>query len=178
MHKIPTNKFLLGLPLRVSSEHSAFPPENSGTQEGPDAGNEPAEPMLPPARVNGVTHPDADPARHCDRHDSESHFFAILYEQATGEAPHDVLVLKRAVLVETGVAGSYEDFPNGYVPILISRTAEGWLVSDTGQSPSALCMDMGRVQSAAGVLYIRCGETLDELRDSVGTLVRALAKLH
>lgn len=103
---------------------------------------------------------------------------AALYARATGEAPHEVVAAGRAVLIETQVAGSYEHFPNGYVPILISRTACGWVVFDTGQTALKADFAHDAVLRDANRLYVKTGSKPEEVRRGIRTMVGVLRKLN
>lgn len=103
---------------------------------------------------------------------------ATLYEKATGESPHEVVAAGRAVIVETGVAGSYEDFPNGYVPILISRTSDGYAVSDTGQTAPRQGFAAGDVMRDGDILYVETGNQPESLQNGIRILVSALRYLN
>ena len=82
------------------------------------------------------------------------------------------------MLIETGVAGSYDDYPNGYVPILMSRTANGWVVFDTGQTATELDLEPDAVLRDANVLYVETGKDPDQVRRGIRTLVGTLRDLH
>ena len=100
-----------------------------------------------------------------------------LYERATGEPPHEILVLENGVLIETGVLGSYDDFPNGYLPILLYRARNGWIVFDTGHSAPKARLLPGDVRRDGDILYLE-SESLGELQISITTLVRVLRDLN
>ena len=99
---------------------------------------------------------------------------ATLYEWAVGEAPHEVIAAGRAVLIETGVVGSYADFPNGYVPILISRTADGCVVFDTGQTAPNQETAPDGVLREGDTLYVRTDNEPEALQRGIRNLVNAL----
>ena len=99
------------------------------------------------------------------------------YERATGEPPHEVLVLESGVLIETGVVGSYDCFPNGYVPLLLTRTPSGWIVFDTGHSAPKAQLIPGDVHRDGDILYLKI-ETLDELQGAIARMVRVLRELN
>ena len=130
-------------------------------------------PMLQPGRVHEMNR-----ARRSTDKDHDLREAAALYESAIGEAPHEVSAAGRAVLIETGVAGSYEDFPNGYVPILMSRTANGWVVFDTGQTASKPDVELDVVLSDANMLYVKTGKDPDEVRRGIRTLVSTLQNMN
>lgn len=104
-------------------------------------------------------------------------YLSRLYERATGEPPHEVLVLENGVLIETGVLGSYECFPNGYLPILLSRSRNGWVVFDTGHSASESLLVSADVCCDGDVLYLEC-ETSAQLQGCITRLVRVLRNLN
>ena len=103
---------------------------------------------------------------------------ANAYQEATGEVPNDIRAIDRAVLVETGVPGNYEDFPNGYVVILIARTLDGWLIFDTGQTPRR----SGQEQESSGrtgpILFGRTGPDSEDLQRGIRNLISLLRRLH
>ena len=99
-----------------------------------------------------------------------------LYERATGEPPHEVLVLESGVLIETGVVGSSDYCPNGYLPLLLSRTASGWILFDTGHSAPKAQLIPGDVDRDGDILYVKI-ETLDELQGGIARMVRVLREL-
>ncbi|MYJ76515.1 MAG: hypothetical protein F4089_16135 [Gammaproteobacteria bacterium] len=103
---------------------------------------------------------------------------ATLYEWAVGEPPNEVIAAGRAVLIETGVVGSYADFPNGYVPILISRTPDGFVVFDTGQNaPKQEPAPEGVLREGA-TLYVKTDNEPEALQRGIRTLVNALRWLQ
>ncbi len=131
-----------------------------------------ASPMLQPVRVHETNGARWGTDRAYDLREA-----AALYETAIGEAPHEVSDAGRAVLIETGVAGSYEDYPNGYVPILMSRTANGWVVFDTGQTATKTDVEPDAVLRDANMLYVKTGKDPDEVRRGIYTLVSTLREL-
>ena len=103
---------------------------------------------------------------------------ATLYEWAVGEPPQEVIAAGPAVLIETGVVGSYADFPNGYVPILISRTPDGCVVFDTGQTAPKQESAPGGVLRDGDTLYVRTDNEPEALQSGIRTLVSALRWLQ
>ena len=103
---------------------------------------------------------------------------ATLYEKATGESPNEVLAVEQSVLVETGVSGCYADFPNGYVPILISRTSDGCVVFDTGQSAPKQGIAISAVMRDGDTLYVRTENEPESLKRGIRTMVSTLRQLH
>ena len=132
-----------------------------------------ASPMLQPVLVHELNGARWDRDRAYDLREA-----AALYETAIGEAPHEVSTAGRAVLIETGVAGSYEDYPNGYVPILMSRTSNGWVVFDTGQTATKTDVEPDAVLRDANMLYVNTGTDPDEVRRGIRTLVSTLRRLN
>lgn len=104
-------------------------------------------------------------------------YLSTLYERAAGEPPHEILVLENGVLIETGVLGSYECFPNGYLPILLSRRRNGWVVFDTGHSASKAPLVPADVHCDGDTLYLEC-ESSAQLQGCVTKLVRVLRMLN
>ncbi len=130
-------------------------------------------PMLQPVRVHATKRARRGRDNTCDLREA-----AALYETAIGEAPHEVSPAGRAVLIETGVAGSYDDFPNGYVQILMSPTANGWVVFDTGQTATEADIEPDDVLRDANMLYVKTGKDSDEVRRGIRTLVSTLQELN
>ena len=95
-----------------------------------------------------------------------------------GEPPYEVIELDGAVLIETGVAGSYDVFPNGFVPILIRRTCDGWLLCDTGQTPLAAPVEPNGLERRGEVLCVRTGAGTQDLQCGIRKLIGVLRRLH
>ena len=103
---------------------------------------------------------------------------ADLYEGAMGVPPQHVLEAGDAVLIETGILGGHENYPNGFVSILMGRTPEGWTIFDTGQALRGV-----RAKAPEGVLrhgsmmYLKTGATREQAQKGVSTLVGAIREI-
>ena len=99
------------------------------------------------------------------------------YEEATGEKPGEVIPIPGGFLFETGVAGDYDQCPNGYLPILLCRTRRGWVVFDTGRTAPRRGGVPDPLLREGDVLYLEAADEPDSVRYAIRTLVRSLRYL-
>ena len=178
MKTIWTGKPFLWRPYRKDNFSFEVSRESSVPRGTLDGSERPIDLLRSPSPRNGVAPKQELPDRKDQCHAADVYTALIFYEQATGEAPQEVIQLDGAVLIETGVPGDYERFPNGYVPILISRTSDGWLVCDTGQTPLPPGTEIDGVQREGDVLCVRTGPTPDDARDGVRKMLKVLGRLN
>lgn len=116
--------------------------------------------------------------RNTDRTKRELAEVADLYEGAMGVPPQHVLPAGDTVLIETGVIGGHEKFPNGFVSILMGRMLDGWTIFDTGQNLRGKENAPDGVLLQGSMMYLKTGLERSEVERGLRKLVGILQEIH
>ena len=103
---------------------------------------------------------------------------AELYEGAMGVPPQHMLPAGDAVLIEMGVIGGHENFPNGFVSILMVSTPEGWIIFDTGENLRGKRNPPEGVLLQGSKMYLKTGLERSEVERGLRKLVGVLQEIH